>query len=157
MKVQESFLYNYDDGKIMGLPVEPLFVRCSASGAKAHKSGQLKAKLRFREEFVNRVMSKMHARLVWSRHLAVGTNVKANSTLEEQDVSTRPASPNINAAIANAAGPVRCSPFSTAKLDDEENWTISDSVEVDSEVRAGVKRHVCDLLESCRAKRRKVL
>lgn len=84
---------------------------------------------------------------------ADGTVVKAVPTLGEQDVSTRPASPITSAVTAVLKNPAGRSPSSPVMPNGEEDCTMSNLVEVEAEVRVGIKRCLRGLQESCSAKR----
>lgn len=97
-----------------------------------------------------------YARLVWCRYVAAGTDLTGIPTLEELNALTQPGSPATSAAMDNVGVFAEQLPSSLAGLDDGDDQKIPNMVAVEAEARVGVKRCLCNLQESCRARRRKV-
>lgn len=119
--VKEWFPNNYDEGKIMMLPLRPPLAYRNASGTEACKGALPKAKPNNPGEFANCGMSMKYVRLAWHRYLEKGTDVKVIATLEERDVLSRPASSITSAAVdkveAPAASLLPCSAIPSDQVD----------------------------------------
>lgn len=93
--------------------------------------------------------------------MAKGINFREIATLDDQDALTRPASPIVAASERDFNVPEAGLPYLAVWPDDlpndEEDWHMSDLMEVAAVERVGVKRRLRGLQGNCRAKRRKVL
>lgn len=86
--------------------------------------------------------------------MASGADLKRTPTSDEQNTLTRPAS-TTTAAMADAEEPAECLPSNPVLPNDEVDGLIGDLVAVDAKERAGVKRRLCNLQESCCNKRQR--
>lgn len=145
MEDKDWFLFSYDNGKIIVRQAETSLIRRSASSAEVHGVGCPEMRPWCRVLFVRCRMSLAHARLRRRRYLADGTNLKTIIMFEKQDALTRTTSSTKRAEMAEFEVSAGHLPSNPAMPYDEEVWTIGDQVDVDAEVRVGMKRRFCEL------------
>lgn len=154
---EERFPYNYDEGKIIVLPAEPPLVRCCASGAEVPEGGQPEVDQKYREDFTIYGMFREYARPAWHRYLADGTSVISIPTLEVHNALTKSASPIACTTVAIVAMLDKRPASSPTLSSDEEDRKMDDLIEIDEGERVGMKRHLCNLQDSCCTKKRDVM
>lgn len=89
--------------------------------------------------------------------MAKGTNIKTIPTLQEHDALTKSANLIIAVAVAHLMMSEARSPSFLAMPGDEKSWMMGDFVVVGEVEQIEMKYRFCNLQDSCRAKRRKVL